>query len=644
MVKKILNNDLVKLDNLTNLNNNELDNHLSKSVSENVDIDEASVLNYQNANDLLKKNKYSEAKELLKLILDKYPKYSPALNLLGVISSSEKNLNEALYYFEKSLEYNPNYLNTLVNLGALYFNNKNFERSVFYYEKALNDRNEKNFPNIEEYFRVNKFLMRSYCNIYQYKKSYMTGIALEERGLFNTAILNLIGYSFLELDDYDNASIYYKKSIDIDPNNPIAYTNLGTIKSLIGETKEANKFFTQALRLDKNSVHSFKGLTDNSPEIISKETVEDMIALFSLYLKDSNEFLALLNILKSQDNSDTNFIFHELGYGLFNYFHYKKEYSKAYYYLEQVNRSCYLDKTGFNDFSQDQDNLNIIMESFLEINSKVFNNSYYNRFDAYNSGKDRLIFIIGMPRSGTTLVEQILSNHSKVIGLGERNEMATILTAILRKRGIEVNQFKKKDNLINKEELNKNLISVFESLSTAEITDCRKIYLDSIKDYSDNDFYFIDKMPSNFARLGLIRVLFPDSIFIHTKRDAIDTCFSNFSTLFAESQEYSYNQSHLVHYFKQYQEIMNYWEKKDFLKFTDVSYENIVKDIEGETRKLLSFINLEYEKDCVEFYKNKKAVRTASYAQVRKKIYKSSIKKWEPYQEYISILINGLTK
>ena len=99
MVKKILNNDLIKLDNLTNLNNNELDNHLSKSVLENLDIDEVSVLNYQNANDLLKKNKYSEAKELLKLILDKYPKYSPALNLLGVISSSEKNLNEALYYF-----------------------------------------------------------------------------------------------------------------------------------------------------------------------------------------------------------------------------------------------------------------------------------------------------------------------------------------------------------------------------------------------------------------------------------------------------------------------------------------------------------------------------------------------------------------
>ena len=80
------------------------------------------------------------------------------------------------------------------------------------------------------------------------------------------------------------------------------------------------------------------------------------------------------------------------------------------------------------------------------------------------------------------------------------------------------------------------------------------------------------------------------------------------------------------------------------MKFTDVRYEDIVEDIEGETRKLLSFINLEYENNCVEFYKNKKAVRTASYAQVRKKIYKSSIKKWEPYQEYIGILINGLTK
>ncbi|MDF1578229.1 MAG: sulfotransferase [Desulfobulbales bacterium] len=238
------------------------------------------------------------------------------------------------------------------------------------------------------------------------------------------------------------------------------------------------------------------------------------------------------------------------------------------------------------------------------------------------------IIIVGMPRSGTTLVEQIIASHEKVTAGGEIITMSqiaqSIMHAIYSRAPLDV------DSVINADNLNKY----------------REIYSTAISGLIDGNRKFItDKMPQNFFYLGLMKSLFPAAKIIHCKRNSMATTFSCYKTLFtAQGQEFSYDLQELGKFHQLYQETIEYWETLIPESILDIQYERIIEDPEAETRKILDFCDLQWDENCREFYKTKRTVSTASVMQVRKPIYKSSLAIWKNYEKNLGPLIDALAK
>ena len=235
-----------------------------------------------------------------------------------------------------------------------------------------------------------------------------------------------------------------------------------------------------------------------------------------------------------------------------------------------------------------------------------------------------------MPRSGTTLCEQILSSHSKVDGAGELNFLT------------EVSEL---ENIISP---NEEGIRKFESLLKNEkaALKARKEYLRSLSTLNTkNARYICDKMPHNFVLIGLIRFILPEAKIIYCKRDPIDNCFSLYSHKFTEvSHQYSYDQKILAQYYKLHTSLMNEWIKnyKDSIFVLD--NEELVNDQEKISKQLIDFCDLEWESQCLDFYKTKRQVRTASIEQVRQPMNKNSIGAWKKYESHLQELVSSLNE
>ena len=229
-----------------------------------------------------------------------------------------------------------------------------------------------------------------------------------------------------------------------------------------------------------------------------------------------------------------------------------------------------------------------------------------------------------MPRSGTTLTEQILSSHKDVYGAGELSFL---------KDGIE-KKLSIKDNILN---LNSN------NLNAKSLKEIRDYYLEKIKIFKNTKDYLVDKAPLNFKWIGLIMKIFPDSKIIHCTRSPMDICWSNYKNTFSSrSMNYTYDFADLVNFYKLYDDLMNFWQKKFDKKIFNMNYENLIANKEVETKRLIKFCELDWDDKCLDFHKNKRSVSTASLAQVREPLYKTSIEKWKNYSKNLEILINKL--
>ena len=234
------------------------------------------------------------------------------------------------------------------------------------------------------------------------------------------------------------------------------------------------------------------------------------------------------------------------------------------------------------------------------------------------------IFIIGMPRSGTSLVEQVLASHSAIFGGGENRTFSELLdSALVSKTPARV-----------------------EALRSLTGDDLRKLgesYLQKMGGSTPAGLRFTDKMPANFAYAGLIHLAFPNARIIHVRRNPVDTCLSCFETLFAERQEFSYELGELGRYYRAYHQIMAHWDATiPTNSLFTVSYEDLVSNFEIVTRRLLAHCGLEWEPACLAFHLNQRIVKTASTAQVRQPLYTNSVGKPRPKNELLSPLIQGL--
>ncbi len=233
------------------------------------------------------------------------------------------------------------------------------------------------------------------------------------------------------------------------------------------------------------------------------------------------------------------------------------------------------------------------------------------------------IFVVGMPRSGSTLVEQILASHPLVHGAGELKALDAAVREIVTPNDEPYQHFA-------------------AALSAETLTGLGNAYLSSLPVVAQGQ-RVTDKMPLNFLYLGLIRLILPNARIVHTMRDPVDTCVSCFTTLFSEGNEYSYDLGELGQFYNHYHELMAHW--RSILPagiMLDVRYEDVVDDIEGQARRLIAHCGLPWDPRCLDFHTNQRPIRTASYAQVRQPIYRSSVGRWHRYGDGLAPLLREL--
>jgi len=388
-----------------------------------------------------------------------------------------------------------------------------------------------------------------------------------------------------------------KSVIKLAPSNAGAYNLKGLALSRLGDTDKGYKAFQKSVKMNPGQLAVVRNLI--------------------LYGKGKNEPI-LENLIpqfeqRVNQGGQPDVVQMNMGFILSMYFEKKsngKYYSpeKAFRYLKIANDASqkgkpYLHRSTQQTFSQ-------LVGFFSKGFKETFNNSGLS--DASP------IFILGMPRSGTTLIEQVLSSHSLVGAEGEISDLS---------HSMSIHQFIGRDQS--------------EAAAVSDCLDTVKLYLDRVRARQSSEF-FTDKMPYNFMFVGLIALALPNAKIIHCTRDPLETCFSIYKQNFSGNHAYSNDLEGLGQYYNLYQTLMSHWDSLFGEQIFEANYERMVEDSEQEIGKLLDYCGLERESGCFEFHKNKRAVRTASVSQVRQPIYKDSMKASTPYLDYLKPLINTL--
>ena len=237
------------------------------------------------------------------------------------------------------------------------------------------------------------------------------------------------------------------------------------------------------------------------------------------------------------------------------------------------------------------------------------------------------IFIVGLPRSGSTLLEQILASHSQVEGT---TELPNILRFVAELQGRDPDTQEPR------------YPAILERLTPADFRRLGEKYLADTRAYRTGKPRFIDKMPNNFRHIGLIHLILPNARIIDARREPMACCFSNFKQLFASGQEFTYDIEDIARYYRSYVQLLRHWDDALPGKVLRIQYEDVVEDLEGNVRRILDFCGLPFEPACLAFHKTERSVRTASSEQVRRPIFKDGLDQWRHFEPWLGSLRSAL--
>ncbi|HEU5048604.1 MAG TPA: sulfotransferase [Rickettsiales bacterium] len=399
--------------------------------------------------------------------------------------------------------------------------------------------------------------------------------------------------AMLEVDGkLSEAEACYARAVESNPCNAEAQNNLGAILSTRGDLDRARQCFIASVNVNPLFVHAHYNLST-----LKKYTVDDP------------HLIALEKLAANAHNLPVD-VQLRLWFSLGKAWEDVKRYDDSFAAYERGNR-IHRAMIGYDEKTAAKSTRDII-ERF---------NKTLARKKHSGLADETPIFIVGMPRSGTTLIEQILSSHSVVFGAGELHDLCSTIT---QQWGIGAGI---------------SYIDCLQSATEEELHAIGAAYLQKIRVLHSTAPRITDKMPGNYFYIGLIHTVFPKAKIIHSMRDPMDTCFSNYSRLFKETMPFAYDLQELGRYWRQYDALMRHW-KNVLPKGTilDVRYEDVVADLEGQARRLLDYCGLPWEEGCLAFYQNKRLVKTASVAQVRQPIYQSSVARWEHYRKHLEPL------
>ena len=395
---------------------------------------------------------------------------------------------------------------------------------------------------------------------------------------------------------HEEALQAYDKALELAPGHSGAMAGSGHVLKTIGRTDEAIAIFRQCIRAHPGFGEPYWSLAN--------------LKTFSF---DEEEVAVMQHLIEEEELGDEPRV--NIFFALGKHFENQQDYDAAFDYYQ---RGAEL-RRGHEVYDPVQNQ--VITDRVIE----VFDRSFINERKGWGVSDDSPILVVGLPRSGSTLIEQILASHSQVEGTMELADLSRCIREVSRAR---------KDR--------KEYPEAAIELTRADAEALGQRYLDGSMRYRSGLPLFIDKMPNNFSHLGFLHTILPNARVINARRHPLDSCLGSFKQLFYKGQSFTYDFFELGQYYLQYQRTMDHWHELFPGKILDVHYEDVVRDQEGQTRRMLDFLGLEFEPQCLRFYETQRAINTASSEQVRQPIYTKGLNFWRHYEPHLSELIDTL--
>jgi tetratricopeptide (TPR) repeat protein len=441
-----------------------------------------------------------------------------------------------------------------------------------------------------------------YINILTKRQKY--GEALKHAQKFynedknNINAMKLLSTALFRTDRYKEAIDIYNEILKLEPKNTDVMLSMGHLYKTSGEIDKSINSYKKAYKTDKYFGDSYWSLANLKTYTFSASEVASLDKMVSdPYVSEDER--AFMHFALGKAYEDLN------------------EYEKSFHHYKEGNL-IKKNKALFNinDFEKECSNqIDVCTDDLFKMKSE------------WGSKSKAPIFILGLPRVGSTLIEQILSSHSLV---EPTHELPNIISTALR-----LNERKSQD-------IKSRYPDILLSLSSPQLKLIGDKYIKDSEVFRSDKPYFIDKMPNNFRHIGLIKLILPNAKIIDIRRSSMSACFSCYKQLFAEGQEFTYDLKDLAGYYNNYVELMDHWNKVLPEQILSINYEDVVNNFEESVRNILDYCDIPFEQQCLEFYKSKRSVKTPSAEQVRQPIYKSGMDYWKNYEPYLDDLKNNL--
>ncbi|MDP3584462.1 MAG: sulfotransferase [Thiobacillus sp.] len=596
----------------------------------------------------------AEALEYAKKALALDPRYAEAWVLLAAVQGSLNNHAEAENGAHKALSLDPESVQAGVQLAhALRAQNK-LDEAVRQFRQILTRH-----PGLIE---VEMELAATYARLAHYEQAAACYRDILARAPCNARAHNELGNAYMALDDHIQAERSYRQALESPDAAPEAYANLGLILQTKGDFTGAAHLCRQALARKPESaplhqmlatVLEFLGQYDEAvahcdlalshdpgfTEVLgtrgrilikqgdyqgchallkpliqsgaAKAKAKLVFAEAATRLGQSDDTVNMLeeSLLKDRlDKTERQQIHAALG----RIYDETNRYDLAFAHFQQSNAL----KVGSFDLSR--------YEHVVSQLIATFNADFLSSAPRSQCASSLPVFIVGMPRSGTSLLEQVLASHRSVFGAGELSDIQELAGAFARRHAP---------------------VKYPQCLTHAgadELTQAALTYVQHLRGLNADAIRIVDKMPQNFMHLGLIQLLFPHARIIHVSRDPLDTCLSCYTQEFTAAHAYTYDLGVLGAYYKQYERLMQHWNKVLKIPILNVEYEALVNDQEAVSRQLIEFCELEWDERVLRFHETRRDVATASFDQVRQPLYKKSVQRWRHYEAHLGPLIAAL--
>lgn len=538
------------------------------------------------------RNNYPQAVERFKRSIAQVADNPNFFSNLGEALRRQGKHHEALTAFQEALLVNPNFTKAHLGIANVLGDLKRYQQAMARFQFTI-----KVFPDFAPAYHYLGVMLTSLERTREAIPLIRKAIALKKD--YYEAKFSLA--NALEQDgNTEEALTIYQALLETKPQDSSVRNNYANLLKSLGLIAEAEAHLQTALANNPNHLSPYFNLSGKRlAEAISPEEIDRLESL----LLDSN--------LRQEERSSLHFT-------LAKYYEAHQKPDIAFPHFQQGND---LDQRIEPYDAETQDKICSIFTSF-------FTQNFFATHPHFGSESEVPVFIFGIPRSGTTLVEQILSSHSQVHGGGELKYLSQIVQTLSHERN------------------DVGYPACLKYLDAIKACTLGESYVDRLKalitDNKTNILRITDKMPGNFFSLGLIALLLPKAKLINCRRNPMDSCLSCYTQRFTHVMSYSRSLKDLGHYYQNYERLMTHWHKVLPIQILDVQYEEMVQNPATMSRKIIDFVGLEWDDACLNFHENQRQIKTASMEQIRKPIYTTSVNKWRKYEKFLTPLIEAL--